>query len=218
MFIYPIHPWLASSSVAAVQKRDTDVPKHLAEEFNLTYTAFGSAISTQYGPAAGTLKLSEAWGTELEPAPVTPSDEGSAPWRLFSGTIKATFNAHRGLDGPNNIFVSPGIMSGNTGECTRPVCVQLKLDDVWATGVCPQTRGITGTSRATLSGTTTKTEGTAAHCQTIYIQSTSVCLDSSSDFGRQMLIGLADMPANSFVEMIRFFTTLILNADESREI
>jgi hypothetical protein len=33
-----------------------------------------------------------------------------------------------------------------------------------------------------------------------------------------MLIGLADMPANSFVEMIRFFTTLILNADESREI
>jgi hypothetical protein len=33
-----------------------------------------------------------------------------------------------------------------------------------------------------------------------------------------MLIGLADMPANNFVEMIRFFTTLILNADESREI
>jgi len=33
-----------------------------------------------------------------------------------------------------------------------------------------------------------------------------------------MLIGLVDMPANSFVEMIRFFTTLILNADESREI
>jgi hypothetical protein len=135
VFIHPIYPWLAGSSVAAVQKRDTDVPKHLAEELNLTYTAFGSAISTQYGPSAGTLKLSEAWGTELEPAPVTPSDEDSAPWRLFSGTIKATFNAHRGLDGPNNIFVSPGIMSGNTGECTRPVCVQLKLDNVWATGV-----------------------------------------------------------------------------------
>lgn len=130
MFIHPIHPWLASSSVATVQQHDTDVPKHLAEEFNLTYTAFGSAISTQYGPAAGTLKLSEAWGTELEPAPVTPSDEGSAPWRLFSGTIKATFNAHRGLDGPNNIFVSPGIMPGNTGECARPVYVQLKLDNV----------------------------------------------------------------------------------------
>jgi hypothetical protein len=33
-----------------------------------------------------------------------------------------------------------------------------------------------------------------------------------------MLMGLAGMPANNFVEMIRFFTTLILNADESREI
>ena len=104
-------------------QRDTHVLKHLAEEFNLTYTAFGLPISTQDGPAAGTLTLSEAWNTGLEPAPVTPSDEDSAPWRLFSGTIKATFNAHRDLDGPNNIFVSPGIMSGNTGRCTRPVRV-----------------------------------------------------------------------------------------------
>jgi len=119
VFIHPIHSWLVSSSVAAVQQRDTHIPKHLAEEFNLTYTAFGSAISTQDGPAAGTLVLSEAWGTDLEPAPVTPSVEYSAPWQLFSGTIKATYNAHRDLDGPNNIFVSPGIMSGNTGGCIR---------------------------------------------------------------------------------------------------
>ena len=131
MFIHPIHPWLASSSVAAVQQRDTRVLKHLAEEFNLTYTAFGTVISTQDGPAAGTLMLSEAWITGLEPAPVTPSDEDSAPWRLFSGTIKATFNSHRDLDGPNNIFVSPGIMSGNTGGCTRPVYVLNNLT-IWA--------------------------------------------------------------------------------------
>lgn len=124
MFIHPIHPSHTSSSVAAVQERDTHVLKQLAKEFNLTYTAFGSPISTQDGPAAGTLILTEAWGTSLEPAPVTPSVEESAPWRLFSGTIKATFNAHRHLDGPNNIFVSPGIMSGNTGRCTRRVRVQ----------------------------------------------------------------------------------------------
>jgi hypothetical protein len=155
-----------------VQQRDTHVLKHLAEEFNLTYTAFGSAISTQDGPAAGTLILSEAWRTGLEPAPVTPSDEDSAPWRLFSGTIKATFNAHRDLDGPNNIFVTPGIMSGNTGGCTCPVRVHSKLDNARC---CPQIRGITGTSRATLSGTITKTGGTVAHCQTAYIPSTSVC-------------------------------------------
>lgn len=172
VFIHPIHLWTTSSSVSAVQQRDIHVLKHLAEEFNLTYTAFGTAISTQDGPAAGTLMLSEAWHTGLEPAPVTPSDEDSAPWRLLSGTIKATFNAHRDLDGPNNIFVSPGIMSGNTGGCTRPVCVQSNIDNV---GRCSQIRSITGTSRATLSGTTTKTGGTVAHCQTIYIPSTSVC-------------------------------------------
>ena len=121
------HPLLTSSSLADVQQRDTDVLKHLAEEFNLTYKAFGSAISTQDGLAAGTLILSEAWYTGLEPAPVTPSDEDSAPWRLFSGTIKATYNAHRNLDGPNNIVVSPGIMSGNSGGYTRLVpCVQRK--------------------------------------------------------------------------------------------
>lgn len=201
-----------------MQQRDTHALKHLAKEFNLTYTAFGSAISTQDGPAAGVLVLSEPWHSGLEPAPVTPSDEKSGPWRLFSGTIKATFNTHRDLDGPNNIFVSPGIMSGNTGECPCPVCVQSKLDNI--VGVAPQIRGITGTSRATFTGTTTNTGGTVARSssQTTYIPSTSVCLGSSSEFGLQRLIGLADMSANNFVEMIRFFTTLILNADESREI
>jgi hypothetical protein len=33
----------------------------------------------------------------------------------------------------------------------------------------------------------------------------------------RLLISLADMPADNFVEMIRFFTTLILNANESRK-
>ena len=106
---------MVCSSVAAVQHRDTDVLKHLAKEFNLTYTAFGLAISPEDGPTAGTLTLTDAFGTALEPAPVTPVSEDSAPWQLLSGTIKATFNAHRGLDGADNIIVSPGITSGNTG-------------------------------------------------------------------------------------------------------
>ena len=106
---------MVCSSVAAVQHRDTDVLKHLAEEFNLTYTAFGSAISPEDGPTAGSLTLTDAFGTALEPAPVTPVSEDSAPWQLLSGTIKATYNAHRGLDGADNIIVSPGITSGNTG-------------------------------------------------------------------------------------------------------
>jgi Gly-Xaa carboxypeptidase len=104
------------SSVAAVQQHETDVLKHLAKEFNLTFTAFGSEISPKAAPTAGKLTLTDAWGTALEPAPVTPTED-SAPWRLLSGTIKAAYNAHRGLEGADNIFVSPGIMSGNTGGC-----------------------------------------------------------------------------------------------------
>ncbi len=164
-----------------MQQRDADVLKHLAKEFNLTYTAFGSAISTNDGPTAGTLTLTEAWGTPLEPAPVTPTDEDSAPWRLLSGTIKATFNAHRGLDGESNIFVSPGIMSGNTGGCTRLICGQSKVDDT-IMGRCLQIRSTIGTSRATLSGTTTRMGEMVVHCQTGFIPSMSVCLDSSSEF------------------------------------
>ena len=181
MFIYVILPWPTNSSVRVVQQRDADVLKHLAKEFNLTYTAFGSAISTNDGPTAGTLTLTEAWGTPLEPAPVTPTDEDSAPWRLLSGTIKATFNAHRGLDGENNIFVSPGIMSGNTGGCTRPVCGQSKVDNT-IMGRCAQIRGTIGTSHATLSGTTTRMGEMVVNSRTGFIPSMSVCLDSSSEF------------------------------------
>lgn len=52
----------------------------------------------------------------LEPAPITPVDEH--PYELLSGTIKATYNKHRGraLRGEDEIVIAPGIMSGNTGE------------------------------------------------------------------------------------------------------
>lgn len=109
---------LVSSTVAAVKERDASLLKHLAKEFNLTYTAFGSAITEGDVPSAGTLTLTDAWGTALEPAPITPTGEDTAPWQLLSGTIKATYNAHRDLEGRDNIFVSPGIMTGNTGGCT----------------------------------------------------------------------------------------------------
>jgi Gly-Xaa carboxypeptidase len=105
-----------------VQERDTNLLKPLAKEFNLTYTAFGSSIYTRDGPAAGALTLADEWGTALEPAPITPTSEDSAPWQLLSGTIKAAFNVHRSLDGGDNIFVSPGIMTGNTGRRSCLVC------------------------------------------------------------------------------------------------
>ena len=105
--------WICSS-VSAVQEHDTHILKHLAKEFNLTFTAFGSDITLAGTPTAGKLTLTDAFGTALEPAPVTPTDD-SAPWQLLSGTIKATYNTHRDLEGADNIIVSPAIMSGNTG-------------------------------------------------------------------------------------------------------
>jgi hypothetical protein len=156
-FINAKYVVLVSSSVAAVKRRDTHVLEHLAEEFNLTYTAFGIAISPQDGPSAGTLTLSDPWVTALEPAPVTPTGEDSAPWQLLSGTIKATFNAHRGLDGADNIFVSPGIMSGNSGGCTRPSRCAVDVGPRYVERG-PQIQHSIGNSRATLSGTTTNAE------------------------------------------------------------
>lgn len=104
------------SSVGETTLHDTMVLKDLADSFNLTYTAFGSDINDHKYPAYGTLTLSMPFGEiGLEPAPVTPTDGDAAPYRLLSGTIKATFNSHRGVSGDDNIIVSPGIMSGNTG-------------------------------------------------------------------------------------------------------
>ena len=104
------------SSVAAVKAYDTRLLKKLAASFNLTYKAFGAMVSREGIPSDGTLTLSDAWGTALEPAPVSPTDENATAYQLLSGTIKATYNAHRSLDGDDHLYVSPGIMSGNTGQ------------------------------------------------------------------------------------------------------
>lgn len=102
------------SSVDATKARDTDLLKHLARRFNLTYTAFGEHLSPADAPAHGTLSLRAPY--MLEPAPITPTD--AAPYVLFAGTIKATYAAHRvSLAGDDDVIVRPGIMSGNTGEC-----------------------------------------------------------------------------------------------------
>jgi Gly-Xaa carboxypeptidase len=102
-----------ASSVADVMKHDTKLLRGFAERFNLSLTAFGTRLTDADAPAYGSLELSDAWGTALEPAPVTPTD--AAPYKLLSGTIKAVYAAHR-ADGVQSadIAVAPGIMSGNT--------------------------------------------------------------------------------------------------------
>ena len=89
----------------------------LAEKFNLSYIAFGKEIGDSSTKSSGKLTLSDASNTALQPAPLTPTGQNATPYQLLSGTIKATYDAHRSGDG---VIVSPGIMSGNTGMPSSP--------------------------------------------------------------------------------------------------
>ena len=97
-----------------VQAHDTALLKHLAKAFNLTYSAFGAQLSEEGAPASGTLTLSNGFQNGLEPAPITPTGADAAPYQLLSGTIKATYNAHRSINDADSVIVAPSIMSGNT--------------------------------------------------------------------------------------------------------
>lgn len=104
------------SSVAATLRRDAELLKPLALEYNLSYTAFNKETDSDTSASGrGTLTLSTAFGDGLEPAPVTPTEGDVEPYRLLSGSIKAAYNSHRGISGDGHIIVSPGMMSGNTG-------------------------------------------------------------------------------------------------------
>ena len=110
---------------------DTELVQPIAEKFNLSLTAFGNLISDPSVPYYGSAVLSNPWGTELEPAPVSPYKDSIA-YNVFSGTIKTVYNAHRGLEGNDNIKVYPSYMTGNTGTTNHyhrpPVSSRASID------------------------------------------------------------------------------------------
>ncbi|KAF8216351.1 hypothetical protein K438DRAFT_1797078 [Mycena galopus ATCC 62051] len=173
------HRISTQSSVAETMAHDTALLVDLAAKFNLSYTAFGKAISTG-APAFGTLTLSDAYGTSLEPAPVSPiAGEESKAYQLLSGTIKATYAAHRGLDlagGKKGIVVAPAMSTGNT-----------------------DTRYYWKLSRSIFR-----------------YNHNNVIADADRLSGVHTVNEV--ISAESLLEMIRFFATLILNADESKVI
>ncbi|THH02683.1 hypothetical protein EW026_g205 [Hermanssonia centrifuga] len=169
-------PSLKHCSIEDVQKHDTELLKHLASAFNLSYTAFGQKITEPDVPAYGTLTIDEAWGAALAPAPITPSSgDDAAPFNLLAGTVKATYDAHRNISDGNGdgVVVSPGIMSGNTD--TRHYW---KLTE----HIFRYSHHYTGNRTWVAGGAHTVNEA-------VYV--------------------------DSWLEQIRFITTLILNADES---
>ncbi|KAF8609702.1 carboxypeptidase S [Ceratobasidium sp. AG-I] len=100
------HRIRTDSSVSELQESITKKLLPLAEKFNLTLSSFSQANLTTGG--SGTLTLSDAWGTALDPAPVTPTEgDEAAAYRLLSGVIRHT-------SGEKVTAVSPAIMSGNT--------------------------------------------------------------------------------------------------------
>ncbi|KZT53554.1 carboxypeptidase S [Calocera cornea HHB12733] len=121
------HRVSVSDSPAVVQAHLTELLAPHAAKWNLSLDAFGELVSadTADAPKVGSLVLTDAFGTSLEPAPVTPSS--GAVWEVLGGTIKTVFAHNDGLPASvraakleageevaTEINLAPGIMSGNT--------------------------------------------------------------------------------------------------------
>ena len=166
--------------------------KHLAKTFNLTYSAFGSQISEEGAPASGTLTLSEAFQYGLEPAPITPTGADAAPYQLLSGTIKATYNTHRSINDADSVIVAPSIMSGNTD--TR---FYWKLSQ----------HIFRYNHHNAVGGNVMSGLHTVNECTLMFVKWTF--------YFNVDIFHFTVTTVDAFMEKIRFFTTLILNADEA---
>lgn len=102
------------SSVSALQARIAAVVRPVAEQFGLDFDAF--SIYLGHGtPGKGLLRVTDAWGTALEPAPITPMGD-SGPWQVFSGTIMGVLGASTRPGYDKKTFIAPSMSTGNTGE------------------------------------------------------------------------------------------------------
>lgn len=98
------------SSVKELQDHLLDTVQPVASRFNLSINAFGRSVGAE-NSAAGRLSLTDAFGTALEPAPVTPTT-GSA-YRLLSGTIRNVVEtSERDTYKGKSVVVAPTILLG----------------------------------------------------------------------------------------------------------
>ncbi|EGN95017.1 hypothetical protein SERLA73DRAFT_61542 [Serpula lacrymans var. lacrymans S7.3] len=96
------------SSVSALQERFASIVNPIAAKYNMSLDAFGELVESG-APAYGQVRLSQAFGSSLEPAPVSPTI-GSGPYELLSGTIISTLQTHlRSTEPQRPAVVSPGL-------------------------------------------------------------------------------------------------------------
>lgn len=95
------------SSVRELQERTTKILKPVAERYNLTLDAFDKNVTTG---GDGRLALSDAFGTALDPSPVTPTGH-SPPYALLAGTIVGAVHKKFGPGGPK-VVVQPALALG----------------------------------------------------------------------------------------------------------
>ncbi|KAI0742053.1 carboxypeptidase S [Daedaleopsis nitida] len=160
------------SSVAALQTRIAAVVEPVVERLGLELDAFGrfTPASVDAGePPSGLLRISDAFGTALEPAPVTPLGD-SGPFRLLSGTIQGVLGASNRTGYGKKVFIAPGMSTGNTDT-----------KHYWKL-----TRHIFRYGH----------------------------MNSADSFNGAHTVNEA-VRAEGFIEIIRFFTWVILNVDES---
>lgn len=102
------------SSVAALQQRIISVVKPVAERFGLELDAFGLVKEDPKEAANGVLRITDAFGTGLEPAPRTPLGD-SGPFRFLSGTIVGVLGGSGRTGYDKKVVVAPAMSTGNTG-------------------------------------------------------------------------------------------------------
>ena len=104
-----LHP----SSVPELKEHFASVVVPVAARFNLSVNAFGKNVSAGNGKG-GHVVLSDAFGTGLEPSPVTPMGTDD-PYQILAGTIKATIASAKGYNA-SGVVVALLLQLGNTGE------------------------------------------------------------------------------------------------------
>ncbi|ETW79160.1 Metallo peptidase M20 [Heterobasidion irregulare TC 32-1] len=105
------------STVVALQMRYVDLLAPIASRLNLSFEAFGKQFAhgnRDDEDFVGRVKLTDAYGTALDPAPISPT-AGNGPWELLSGTILSTLEtALRSKYAEKDAVVVPGLSLGNT--------------------------------------------------------------------------------------------------------